>query len=90
MPKQKNRMQITLKKSIEFHGFANVKIYIYITYGCFVTTKNEVFKLSHVQKNCTPTVPCSGFFVCSATQFSFVWVGGFVFDLERVTARFVC
>jgi hypothetical protein len=41
---------------IVFYGFANEE-YIY-TYGLWSET-DKVIKLSHMQKSCTPTVPCS-------------------------------
>jgi hypothetical protein len=62
MPKQKSNVQTALKKLIVLNGFANKEyVYIYINVW-FVTRKNEVLTISHMQKSCTPAVPRSVFY----------------------------
>ena len=56
--KAEEQVQTTLKKLIVFNGFANEEYILIYTYG-FWLEKNEVNKLSHMQKSCTPTAPCS-------------------------------
>jgi hypothetical protein len=63
MPKQKSNVQTALKKLIVLNGFANKEyVYIYINVW-FVTRKNEVLTISHMQKSCTPAVPRSVFYI---------------------------